>query len=124
MRVLIADDQPSVGTTLALLVAAARHHVVQVVSSGRDAIRAYRIHKPDVVLMDYSMTRLNGETATRYILAEDPGARIVFVSNRAAADLAHIGAIGILKKPLDLNELQELLNNLDAQLVFNYARFR
>ena len=39
MRVLIADDQPGVGGTLALLVAAARHHVVKVVSSGAEAIR-------------------------------------------------------------------------------------
>ena len=40
MRVLIADDQPSVGNTVALLVNAAKHHVVKVVSSGAEAIRA------------------------------------------------------------------------------------
>jgi two-component system response regulator MtrA len=124
MRVLIADDQPSVGSTLALLVSAAKHHVVKVVSSGAEAIRAYHTYKPDVVLMDYSMARLNGGTACRYILNEDPGARIVFVSGRAATDLADIGAVAFLPKPVDLNELEELLNNMDAQMVFNYARAR
>ena len=87
MRVLIADDQPTVGSTVALLVAAAKHHVVKVVSSGAEAIRAYHTYKPDVVLMDYSMARLNGGTACRYILTEDPGARIVFVSSRPAVAL-------------------------------------
>jgi two-component system response regulator MtrA len=122
MRVLIADDQPSVAETVALLVNAAKHHVVKVVSSGAEAIRAYHTYKPDVVLMDYSMGRLNGGTACRYILTEDPGARIIFVSSRPASDLADIGAVGILPKPVDLKELEELLNNMDAQLVFDYAR--
>ncbi|HWY51836.1 MAG TPA: response regulator transcription factor [Chthoniobacterales bacterium] len=124
MRVLIADDQPSVGSTLALLVSAAKHHVVKVVCSGAEAIRAYHTYKPDIVLMDYSMARLNGGTACRYILTEDPGARIVFVSSRPASELVNIGAVAILPKPVDLKELEELLNDMDAQLVFDYARAR
>ena len=124
MRILIADDQAGVGNTLALLVSAAKHHVVKVVSSGAEAIRAYRIYKPDVVLMDYSMGRLNGGTACRYILTEDPAARIVFVSGRPATDLADIGAVAFLPKPVELKDLQELLNNIDTQLVFDYARAR
>ena len=121
MRVLIADDQPGVGNTVALLVNAAKHHVVKVVTSGAQAIRAYHIYRPNVVLMDYSMNRLNGATACRYILPEDPGARIVFVSSRPASDLADIGAVAILQKPV---ELEELLNDMDAQLLFDYARYR
>jgi CheY-like chemotaxis protein len=124
MRVLIADDQPTVGSTMALLVSAAKHHVVKVVSSGAEAIRAYHTYKPDVVLMDYSMAKLNGGTACRYILTEDPGARIVFVSSRPATELEDIGAVAILPKPVDLEDLEELLNNMDAQLVFDYARHR
>jgi len=124
MRILIADDQAGVGSTLALLVSAAKHHVVKVVSSGAEAIRAYRTYKPDVVLMDYSMGRLNGGTACRYILTEDPAARIVFVSGRPAPDLADTGAVAFLPKPVELKDLQELLNNMDTQLVFDYARAR
>ncbi len=124
MRVLIADDQPVVGSTVALLVNAAKHHVVKVVTSGAQAIRAYHIYRPDVVLMDYSMNRLNGATACRYILTEDPGARIVFVSRRPASALADIGAVAILQKPVDLEELEELLNDMDAQLLLDHARYR
>src|SRR3984893_16455503 len=124
MRVLIADDQPSVGGTMALLVQAAKHHVVKVVCSGAEAIKSYHTYKPDVILMDYSMARLNGGTACRYILTEDPGARIVFVSRWPAAVLADIGAVALFPKPVDLEELEELLNNMDAQLVFDYARAR
>ena len=121
MRVLIADDQPSVGHTLALLVAAAKHHVVKIVCSGAEAIQAYRSCHPDVVLMDVSMSRLNGATAARYILTEDPSARIVFVSSRFMPDLAGTGASAILQKPVDLTELANLLNTMDEQLVFDLS---
>ena len=121
MRVLIADDQPSVGHTLALLVAAARHHVVKVVNSGAEAIQAYRKLHPDVVLMDVSMSKLNGGTAARYILAEDPCARVVFVSSRFMPDLTDTGAVAILQKPVDLTELANLLNSMDQQLMFNLS---
>jgi two-component system, chemotaxis family, chemotaxis protein CheY len=121
MRILIADDQPSVGHTLALLVAEARHHVVKIVNSGAEAIQAYRSLHPDVVLMDFSMRKLNGGTAARYILAEDPCARIVFVSNRFMPDLSGTGAMAILQKPVDLTELTNLLNKMDEQLLFDYS---
>jgi two-component system, chemotaxis family, chemotaxis protein CheY len=121
MRVLIADDQPSVGSTLALLVAAAKHHVIKVVNSGAEAIYAYHKLHPDVVLMDVSMGKLNGVTAARYILTEDPSARIIFVSTRYMPQLAGTGAVAVLRKPVDLTELATLLNNMDQQLVFDLS---
>jgi DNA-binding NarL/FixJ family response regulator len=117
MRVLVVDDQPHVGDTLALLVAASRHQVVEVVGSGAAAIRAYHRHRPDIVLMDFSMARLNGGTACRYLLAEDPDARVVFVSSRPVADLVNAGAIAILQKPVGLDQIEELLNSLQKQFL-------
>jgi CheY-like chemotaxis protein len=72
--------------------------------------------------MDVSMGKLNGVTAARYILTEDPCARIIFVSSRYLPDLAGTGAVAILRKPVDLTELSGLLNDMDQQLVFDYVR--
>jgi CheY-like chemotaxis protein len=106
MRVLIADDQKSVGMTLAALVKNCGHEVVEVVGSGLEAIQAYTRQKPDVVLMDFSMPRLNGATASRMIRSKHPDAKIIIVSAAApVADLADIGAIAILQKPVDLDKL-------------------
>src|SRR3981189_1143314 len=80
VRILIADDQRGVGTTLAAMVAICQHEVVEVVGSGLEAIQAYDKYKPDLVLMDYWMAKLNGATACRNILAKDPTARIILVS--------------------------------------------
>jgi two-component system chemotaxis response regulator CheY len=106
MRVLIADDQKTVGTTLAALVTQCGHDVVEVVSSGLEAIQAYSRHQPDVVLMDYWMPRLNGATACRNILARDPNAKIILVSGAALTpEITESGAIAILSKPVSLEPL-------------------
>ena len=110
MRILIADDQRSVGTTLAALVAGCQHEVVEVVGSGIEAIHAYNRHQPDIVLMDYWMSKLNGVTACRNIIAKDPSARVILVSAaRAAGEAKDAGAFAILQKPVDLKELGEML---------------
>ena len=116
MRVLIADDQRDVGSTLAALVARYDHEVVEVVGSGFDAIQAYHRHQPDVVLMDYYMPRLNGATACRNILSRYPAANVILVSGAAGAEnLSHSGAIAVLSKPIDLARLKILLNSTQSQ---------
>ncbi len=106
MRVLIADDEKGVGITLAALVQRCGHEVLQVVGSGWEAIQAYSRLKPDVVLMDFAMPRLNGATASRMILSKDPEAKIILVSGAAPADrLADTGVVAILSKPVDLDKL-------------------
>ncbi|MGI9115346.1 MAG: response regulator [Chthoniobacterales bacterium] len=110
MRVLVADDQKSVGTSLAELVAQCQHDVVQVVGSGLEAIQAYGRHQPDIVVMDYRMPKLNGATACRYILANHPHARIILVSGWASDHLTDVGALTVLEKPVTLDQLQAALN--------------
>jgi two-component system chemotaxis response regulator CheY len=110
MRVLIADDQKSVGTTLAELVFHCDHEVVEVVGSGLEAIQAYSRHQPDVVLMDYWMPKLNGATACRNILAKDPNARVILISGLSApGEFLESGAVAVLAKPIPIGRLAEVL---------------
>jgi CheY-like chemotaxis protein len=110
MRVLIADDQREVGKSLEELVRFCNHEIVGVVGSGLEAIQAYTRYQPDLVLMDYKMPKLNGATACRNILSKNPDARIILVtawsySNEASKS----GAIAILAKPVDLEQLNATL---------------
>jgi CheY-like chemotaxis protein len=108
MRVLIADDQKSVGTSLAELVQRCQHEVVEVVGSGLEAIHAYGRHHPDVVLMDYQMPKLNGATACRNIMAKYPEARVILVSG-AEREIGGSGALAVLLKPVRLDTLYAAL---------------
>lgn len=112
MRVLIADDEKGFSTVLADLVRSCGHEVVGVVHSGLDAIRTYRQQKPDVVLMDFAMARLNGLTACRNILSEDPKGCVLFLSGlseRAELTPESSGAQAVLQKPITRARLEEVL---------------
>ena len=117
MRVLIADDQRSFGTALADMVRWCGHDVIAVVGSGLEAIHGYTLHKPDLVLMDYRMPKLNGGTACRHILAKNPNARIVLVSAWSPQDGAdQSGAMCFLPKPVELDRLNITLHNISQTL--------
>ena len=117
MRILIADDQKDVGRSLADLVRFCNHQVVGVVASGLEAIQAYARYQPDLVLMDYRMPKLNGATACRNILSKDPAARVILVSAWSPSDDASAsGAIGMLPKPVSLEQLDAALNRVAETL--------
>lgn len=110
MRILIADDQRSFGTTLAEMVRHCGHEVVGVVGSGLEAIQAFSLHRPDLVLMDHWMPRLNGVTASRHIIAKYPSARVVLLSAWSPLDGAdESGAMCFLPKPVDMARLSATL---------------
>ncbi len=99
---------------LAELVGSCGHEVIGVVHSGLDAIRAYRQQKPDVVLMDFAMARLNGLTACRNILSEDPEGCVLFLSGlseRTELTPESSGAQAVLQKPITRARLEEVLND-------------
>lgn len=107
---MIADDQKSVGTSLAELVRHCQHEVVEVVGSGLEAIQAFGRHHPDVVLMDYQMPKLNGATACRNIVAKYPNARVILVSG-SPKEVADSGALTVLLKPIRLDQLYAALHD-------------
>jgi CheY-like chemotaxis protein len=118
VRVLIADDEKDFSFALADLVRSCGHDVVEVVHCGLDAIRSYRRHKPDVVLMDFAMARLNGLTACRNILSEDPAGCVLFlsgISERIELAPACSGALGALQKPVGLAVLQRELEGVASR---------
>jgi len=49
-------------------------------SNGREAIEQFRIHKPDVILMDLQMPEMNGVDAIIAICGEFPRARIIVLT--------------------------------------------
>jgi PAS domain S-box-containing protein len=88
-RVLLADDHAIVRQGLAGLLR--EHDAIDVVGEavdGQEAVELTRQTRPDVVLMDITMPRLNGIEATRRIMEMDPAVRIIGLSMHAEADMA------------------------------------
>lgn len=81
IRVLTVDDHPLLRRGIAALVnAEADMKLVGEASSGREAIEMFRLHRPDVTLMDLQMPDMNGTEAIIEIQSEFPDARIIVLT--------------------------------------------
>lgn len=81
IRVLLADDQPLVRTGLrTILEDAGGFDVVGEAADGLEAIRAAAALRPDVVLMDVRMPRLDGIAATKEIRAAADAPRVLVLT--------------------------------------------
>ena len=81
MRVLIVDDDALVAQSLSTILSVEDDvEVVGLGCSGPEATERYRELTPDILLMDIQMPGGDGLSAAEQILAEDGGARIVFLT--------------------------------------------
>jgi DNA-binding NarL/FixJ family response regulator len=87
-------------------------------SNGREAIEQYRIHHPDVTLMDLQMPEMNGVDAMIAICSEFPGARIIvlttYTGDVQVLRALKAGARGYLLKNLLRKELLETIRLVHA----------
>jgi DNA-binding NarL/FixJ family response regulator len=115
IRVLLADDHPMVRAALASFFDAVDDvEVIGVAEDGRAAVELTPTLRPDVVLMDYSMPKMNGAEATRRIVSEWPQVRVVGLSMHGAElgeQMVEAGAVCCLSKGADLGGIVEAIRD-------------
>lgn len=115
IRVLLVDDDPLVLAGLRLLLRASeRIHVVGEVQDGDQVLDAVHAHRPDVVLMDLRMRRMDGIDATRRVrsLPEPPHVIVLTTWDVDDAVVRSIeaGASGFLLKTASPDEIVSALH--------------
>jgi DNA-binding NarL/FixJ family response regulator len=119
IRVLCVDDHPIVRDGIAYaLQQQSDMELVAEATNGREAVEAFRKHRPDVTLMDLQMPGMSGIEATAEIRREFPQARIVILTTYSgdiqASRALKLGAVGYLLKGTLRTELVDTIRQVYA----------
>ena len=114
LRVLVVDDNVDVADSLARLLRLMGSEV-HTAHDGLEGVEAAAAYRPDLILLDIGMPRLNGYDACRRIRAQPWGRNVVIIALTGwgqAGDKARsreAGCDGHLVKPVNIPDLEKLL---------------
>jgi CheY-like chemotaxis protein len=114
MKILVVDDNPKMRSLVRQALNSTTESIIES-SDGLDALDAYRIHRPDLVLMDIRMPGLDGLAATKQLTSQFAGARVIMLTDydedalRQAAFNA--GAQGYILKQ-NISDLESIIEQL------------
>jgi two-component system chemotaxis response regulator CheY len=115
MKLLVVDDAPQMLKAFRDILEAQGCEVCEA-ENGEEALIKYEEVKPDVVLMDILMPKLDGISATKGILRADPHAKIIVISAVGKSGLAEeclvAGAREFIVKPFKIKDLLGKINSL------------
>jgi DNA-binding NarL/FixJ family response regulator len=120
-RIVIADDDRLFAEMLRS--ALSLHDELDVVGIARDGAEAVELAerlKPDLVLMDWNMPRVDGIEATRKLRELEEPPAVVMISGTDAeceVEAASAGAVGYLRKARDVADLTGLIAALGTTLI-------
>lgn len=127
MRILVADDEPDLLSQYTTVLEGRGHRVVAV-SDGRACVRTYLQQYEsnpeeifDVVVLDYSMPKMNGLEVAKEILIINPSQRIIFASayvkDTLVDSIKNLRQITeLLQKPF---KLQDLVDAVEDKTIYD-----
>ncbi|MCM2387878.1 response regulator [Streptomyces albipurpureus] len=116
VRVLVAEDQSAVRAGLVLILRSAPDiEVIAEASDGEEAVHLARELRPDLVLMDIQMPRLDGVSATRQIVEEHLADVLILTTfdlDEYIFGALRAGAAGFLLKNTDAKDLLDAVRTV------------
>ncbi len=121
LRILIVDDSLVMRMMASQLVTSLGHEVVAEAVDGKDGVKKFLKHKPDVVLLDLVMPILDGKKTLKKIRTElDTDANVIICSSLGSLDdrqfCMDLGAKAYIQKPYEASVLQRELDIVSQSL--------
>ncbi len=112
-RVVIADDEIHLRYVLKDAVQQEGMIVVGEAADGQVALELYRLHKPDLLLLDINMPVRNGEEALLDVITEFPDAKVMMLTMVADAEVVQrclgAGALNYILKSNSTEDIRRIL---------------
>jgi CheY-like chemotaxis protein len=115
-RVLIVDDEADVRKTLTDILRAMRYPEpleIEGAADGHDGLDAVVRQRPDLVLLDLQMPRMNGLMLLKQIRDVEPRLPVIVISatqeNKLSSEALRQGAVAYLPKPFDPRHVEMLV---------------
>jgi NarL family two-component system response regulator LiaR len=119
IRVMIVDDHTMVRTGLSAFIEAKPDlELVGEAKNGQEALRVCEQVKPDVILMDLVMPRMDGIATTRVIREHWPEVQVIaltsFQDQARVQEALQAGALSYLMKDVSIDELADAIRDAHA----------
>lgn len=115
-RILIVDDAEIMRDMLRGILETAGYNIVGEAGDGEQALNEYQRLKPDLVIMDISMPRMDGIHALKFIKAYDPKAKVVMCSamgqQEMVIDAIELGAKEFIVKPFHAEAVLNIISRV------------
>ncbi len=116
-KVLLVDDSPEIIKSLALIINEIKGlQIVASVSNGLNAIRAFNLYEPDIVLLDISLTNSNGIEVLSDLKSSAKPPIVIMFTNYSRESFRKtsikLGADYFLDKTNDTDKLIDILTHL------------
>jgi CheY-like chemotaxis protein len=108
LRILVVDDEPTVGDTVKLLLKFDGHEV-ETTNSSQAALGIFESGRFDLVFTDFAMPGMNGHQLAAAIKAGAPDQPIVMITGHAGTLLPSPDVDFVVSKPFGLENLREAI---------------
>jgi len=87
-RVLVVDDEQEVRIWMKGLLISLGCEIAGEAKNGREGFELFKNERPDLVLLDIKMPVMDGMEALKFILGEDPEARVAMLTSEKSPDFS------------------------------------
>lgn len=115
-KILLVDDEMHIRKFVSLILKQIGQPVITEAVNGEDALKAYQAEKPDLVLLDVNMPRMDGMETLRKLKEMDPDCVVIMLTslaNRESVERAlELGAASYIRKDTPKDEIARALSEI------------
>lgn len=118
IKIMIADDQQLIRNSLKIILDAnPNFKVISTVSNRQEVLDSIKKEKPDIILMDIRMPKMDGTVCTKYVKEKYPDIKVIVLTTFDDDDFIFsalkYGASGYLLKGVSTKELYNAVNTVE-----------